>query len=70
MKNTILAAAAVLSLALSAGAGFAAERNANANANGITGSGGSSNVFNNCASILASPEGHSRADVEYCQAQQ
>ena len=68
MKNTILAAAAVLSLALSAGAGFAAERNANANAN--TGSSGSSNVFNNCASILASHEGHSQADVEYCEAQQ
>ena len=66
MKNTILAAAAVLTLALSAGAGFAADRNANANAN--TG-GGSSNVYNNCASILASHEGHSQADVQYCEAQ-
>ena len=65
MKNTILAAAAVLTLALSAGAGFAAERNATAN----TGSGGSSNVYNNCASILASHEGHSQADVQYCEAQ-
>ena len=62
MKNTILAAAAVLTLALSAGAGFAAERNATANT-------GSSNVYNNCASILASHEGHSQADVQYCEAQ-
>jgi len=68
VKNTILAAAAVLTLALSAGTGFAAERNGNGNATNDSSS--SSNVYNNCASILASPEGHAQADVQYCQAQQ
>jgi len=67
VKNTILAAAAVLTMALSVAPGFAAEQNNRANANGDSSS--SSNVFNNCASILASHEGHAPADIQYCEAQ-
>ena len=63
MKNTVLAATAVLALALSVGAGFAAERNNNREANRGT------SVSDNCASILADRAGHSRFDIEYCEAQ-
>jgi hypothetical protein len=59
MKNTILAATAALALALSVGAGFAAERSTDNNS--------SSGVQNQCDSILASKEGHSSADVRYCE---
>jgi hypothetical protein len=68
VKNTILAAAAVLTLALSVAPGFAAAAQNRGN-QGNTGE-SSSNVANHCASILASHEGHAQADVQYCEAQQ
>src|SRR5512146_3289253 len=61
MKNTVLAAAAALVLALSVAPTFAAERT------GDNDRGGSSNVATQCDNILASKEGHSPADVRYCE---
>jgi hypothetical protein len=64
MKNTVLAAAAALALALTVASGFAAERHNN------NASDSSSNIADHCASILANRDGHSSADVQYCEAHQ
>jgi hypothetical protein len=65
VKNTILAAAAVLTLALTMAPGFAAGRSATNDNNS-----GSGSVANHCADILAAREGHSPADVRYCESLQ
>ncbi len=62
MKNSILAAAAVLALTLSVAPSFAASQQSNTqNGDGYS---------NNCASILANHDGHSRSEVQSCEAGQ
>ena len=63
MKNTVLAAAAALALAISIAPGFATERGGNNSQE-------SSNASSNCASILGNRDGHSTADVRFCETQQ
>ena len=57
MKTKILTTVALLALALGTAEAFAAAQQDSE----------SNNVSENCASILANPEGHSRFDVDYCR---
>jgi hypothetical protein len=61
MKTKILAAAAAFVMIVGAAQAFAQTANSSQESD-------SSNVYNQCANILANQEAYSSADVKYCKA--